>query len=177
MANYISDTETDNETQGSWDETDDETEIDELLYDPEEPSLTKYNIVLCELYNKEYHGQADGEINYHYLTLMRFTKYDYNYINNIILQNPSRFTLEIAECLYLPSSHCVSILKMHWFKLIQRTWKKIYKDRKIINLIRSHPNSLNYKEIHGKWPNYCSKYPTLRGMLSNLYLMSSRSFS
>ena len=168
MANYISDIETDNETQGSWDTTDDDTEMDELIYEPEEPSLTKYNIVLCELYNKEYHGQTDGEINNHYLTLMRFTKYDHNYINSIIVHNPSRFRLEIAECLYLPSSHCVSILKMHWLKLIQRTWKKIYKCRKIINLIRSHPNSLNYKEINGRWPNNCINYPGLKGILSNL---------
>jgi hypothetical protein len=175
MSNYISDTETDDETQGSWNET----ETSELLYDPEEPSLTKYNIVLCELYNKEYHGQADGEINNHYLTLVRFTKYDYNYINSFIMDNPSRFRLEIAECLYLSSSHCVSILKMHWLKLIQRTWKKIYKDMKLIKLIRSHPNSLKYREIHGNWPNNCSKYPTLRGMLSNLpnTSSSSRNFS
>jgi len=173
----ISDTETDIDTIGSWDETDEETEIDEIIYDPEEPSLTKYNIVLCELYNKEYHGQADGEINNHYLTLMRFTKYDYNYINSIIIHNPLRFRLEIAECLYLPSSHCVSILKMHWLKLIQRTWKKIYRTRKRTLLMRSHPNSLNYREINGIWPNNCSNYPTLKGMLSNLSLMSSRSFS
>jgi hypothetical protein len=168
MSNYILDAETDIETQGSWSETDDETEINELLYEPEEPSLTKYNIVLCELYNKEYHGHVDGVINNHYLTLVRFRKYDYNYINSFIMDNPSRFRLEIAECLYLPSSHCVSILKMHWLKLIQRKWKKIYKDMKLIKLIRSHPNSLKYREIHGNWPNNCSKYPTLRGMLSNL---------
>ena len=170
MPNYISDAESDDEiqSQGSSDETDDELDTNELLYDPEEPSLTKYNIVLCELYNKEHHGDVDGEINNHYLTLIRFKKFNYNYINSFITNNPSRFKLEIAECLYLPSSHCVSILKMHWLRLIQRRWKKIYKDRKIINLIRCHPNSIEYREIHGKWPNNCLNYPTLRGMLSNL---------
>ena len=181
MPHNTSDNETEDETQGSWDETedetDDETENTEILYDPEEPSLTKYNIVLCELYNKEYHGDIDGEINNHYLTSIRFKKYDYDCINNFRLHYPPRFRLEISECLYLSSWHCVSILKTHWLKLIQRTWKKIYNYRKKLVLIRSHPNSLNYREIHGIWPNNCSNYPTLKGMLSNLSLMSSRGFS
>jgi len=170
-----SDNETDIESIGSWDETDEETEIDEIIYEPEEPSSTKYNIVLCELYNTEYHGYIDGEINNHYLSLMRFKNYDYNNINNIREQTPSRLRLEIAECLYLPSDHCVSILKTHWLKLIQRTWKKIYRTRKRTLLMRSHPNSLKYREINGRWPNNCSNYPTLRGMLSNLFRTSSRS--
>ena len=164
MSNYISENETESESEsyGSWDETDDESEVDDLIYYPE------YNIVLCELYNKHYHGYVDGEINNHYLSLIRFKNYDYNYINSFRITDPSRYRLEIAECLYLPSSHCISILKTHWLKLIQRTWKKIYKDRKQTLLLRSHPNSLKYREINGRWPNNCANYPTLTGMLSGL---------
>jgi hypothetical protein len=172
MPNYISENDTDEESYNSWDETEDETEdeneVNDLTYEPEEPSLTKYNIVLCELYNKEYHGYIDGEINNHYLTLIRFKKYDYNYINSSRIYNHSRFRLEIAESLYLQSFHCVAILKTHWLKLIQRTWKRIYKYRKQILLIRCHPTSLKYREINGRWPNNCSNYPSLKGMLSGL---------
>ena len=74
MPNYISDTESDDESQGSWNETDDETETSELLYEPEEPSLTKYNIVLCELYNNT-HGTPNinsQHLYYNYLTIYRF---------------------------------------------------------------------------------------------------------
>jgi len=182
MSTFNSYDETDSESMGSWDDhTDNQTHVswddDELVYDPEEPSSTKYNIVLCELYNREYHGQADGEINNHYLSLMRFKNYDYNNINNIRVNYPRTFRLEIAECLYLPSYHCVSILKTHWLKLIQRTWKKIYRCMKQTILIRSHPNSLKYREINGRWPNNCSSYPTLRGMLSKLSRTSSGSSS
>lgn len=173
MPNYISENETDDESYNSWDDTDTESEADDLIYDPEESSLTKYNIVLCELYNKEYHGYIDGEINNHYLSLVRFKKYDYNYINSFRISNPSRFRFEIAECLYLPSSHCISILKTHWLKLIQRTWKKIYKYRKQTLILRSHPNSLKYREINGRWPNNCLNYPILKGMLSYLSKSSS----
>jgi hypothetical protein len=45
MPNYNFDGETDTESYGSWDETDDETENDSI-YDPEEESLTKYKQVL-----------------------------------------------------------------------------------------------------------------------------------
>jgi len=168
MSNYNSQTETDNESYSSGDESEFESEDDDIMYDPEEGSFTKYNIVLCELYNKHYHGYIDGEINNHYLTLIRFKKYDYDYINSFRVSDPSRYRLEIAECLYLPSSHCISILKTHWLKLIQRTWKKIYKDRKQTLLLRSHLNSLKYREINGRWPNNCANYPTLKGMLSGL---------
>jgi len=170
MPNYNFDGETDTESYGSWDETDDETENDSI-YDPEEESLTKYNIVLCEQYDGNKHGIVNGEINNHLLTIARFKKLDMDYINFV-----SQFTpgyLEIAECLYLPSGHCVSIIKTHWLKLIQRIWRKIHRLRKHTIVMRSHPNALKYREIYGMWPNNCINYPSLRGMLSNLFRTSS----
>lgn len=166
MPNYNSDDETEIESNGSWDETDDET-----IYEPEEPSLSKYNIVLCERYNELIHGIVDNHVNDHYLTYIRFKSLDINIINNYI--NNTLCKLEIAECLYLPSQHCISILKTHWLKIIQRTWKKTYKERKLSITRRCHPNAIKYREIYGKWPNNCSNYPLLRGMLSKLSRTSS----
>lgn len=182
MPNYNFDNDTDNETDNesydSWDETDDETEINDSTYEPEEQSLTKYNLVLCEQYDRRLHGICDGEINYHYLTLIRFREYDIDCINVARMIYPNnRSNLEIAECLYLPSDHCVSIIKTYWLKLIQRTWKKIHRSRKLIIAMRSHPNALKYREINGRWPNNCINYPRLKGMLSNLSGTSSRSIS
>jgi len=57
---------------------------------------------------------------------------------------------------------------MEVLEIIQRKWKNIIKERKNILKKRCHPNSIMYREIHGKWPNYCSYFPVLRGMLSNL---------
>lgn len=171
MPNYNFEHETDTESYGSWDETDDETETNDPLYDPEEESLTKYNIVLCEQYDGNKHGVVSGEINNHLLTIVRLKELDMEYIDFV-----SQFTpvyLEIAECLYLESNHCVAILKTHWLKLIQRKWKKICRDRKNIILKRCHPNALKYREIYGIWPNNCINYPSLRGMLSNLSRTSS----
>lgn len=171
---YESEYETDNESYGSWDETD----IDYITYEHQEISLSKYNLVLCELYDRNIHGNIDGEINYHYLTFTRFKIIDNNFINNnfvhLMSSFPNRINLEISQCLYLPSQHCVSILKTYWLKLIQRTWKKICRNRKITVLRRSNPNAIKYREIYGKWPNNCIDYPSLIGMLSNLSRASSR---
>jgi hypothetical protein len=158
------------------DETDNESFNNEIaedefypIYDPEEQSLTKYNLVLCERYNRRLHGAISGEINNHYLTLLRFTEFDYRFIRMILRNHPlSNCKIEIAQCFYLPSEHCVSILKTYWLKLIQRTWKKIYKNRKLIISRRCQPNSLKHKELYGKWPINCIHYPTLKGMLSYL---------
>jgi hypothetical protein len=148
--------------------------VDEIVFDPEEISNTKYNIVLCETYNKKYHGKVEGDINQHYLTLFRLK--DMSVLNDIINRYPNvlpnrinrKIRLEIAECIYLPSEHCVSILKTFWIKIIQRVWKKVFQKRRTVIAHRSNYNALKYKEIYGYWPENCSYYPQLKGMLSNL---------
>lgn len=172
MNNYIFDGETDSESYSSWDETDNESDYGEITYEPEENTLTKYNIVLCEKYNELRHGVSNDNLNNHYLTLIRFKILDINIINALL--NNSNNNLEIAECIYLPSQHCISIIKTFWLKIIQKTWKKIYKERKLCILRRSNPNAQKYKEIHGHWPSQCTNYPQLKGMLSRLSRRSSR---
>lgn len=168
---YNNEYETDDSSYSST-EDDDEMDIYDITYEPEEPSLTKYNIVLCVKYNKLIHGDVDGEINNHYLTLIRFKfslmKFDeinFDYIINTLGYNRNDVRLEITECIYLPSEYCISIIKTHWLRLIQRTWKRIYKERKNILMKRYNPRSLKYREIYGKWPNDCIYLPQLKGML------------
>ena len=165
----MSDVDIENET---YYDSDDSLESNYNFYEPEEPSLTKYTIVLCELYNPQYHGATEGEINYHYLTHVRFKKYIHNemvYMRTILFRSSN---IEIAECYYLPSQECVSILKTFWLKIIQRKWKNIIKERKKIIQKRCNPNSLMYREIHGKWHINCYYYPGIRGMLYNLSRVS-----
>ena len=46
------------------------------MYEPEEISSTKYNIVLAEIYNESAHGvNKFSEINNHYMVLYRFKQY------------------------------------------------------------------------------------------------------
>ena len=75
---------------------------------------------------------------------------------------------EIGENIYLPSGHCICIIKTIWLKLIQRAWKKTYKNR--INVIqkRCSIHSIRTRVITGNWPENCRYLPNIRGILSGL---------
>jgi len=162
MNNYTFEDGTDNMS-------DDETEYGDIMYEPEELTLTKNNIVICEKYNELIHGVSDNEMNYHFLTIFRFKQLEMNIINSFIITSNINSRIEIAECIYLPSEHCISIIKTYWLRLIQRNWKRIIKERSICLIRRCNRNAINHREIYGKWPNECLNYPSLRGMLSSLY--------
>jgi hypothetical protein len=169
----MSDLETDDEyIETNYEDFDNFDDFNDF-YEPEEISLTKFNLVVCERYNPIYHGISTQEMNYHYLIHMRLKTFSFN--NMVINGNTSK--LEIAECITLfPSLHCIAIFKTFWLKIVQRKWKNVLKERDFIIKTRCHPNSLKYREINGKWPRECFYYPILKGMLSNLYITSSRTF-
>ena len=58
------------------------------------------------------------------------------------------------------------IIKTYWLRLIQRHWKKIYKQRFSIITQRIKPINQQYKSIHGNYPSHISNLPSLYGMLS-----------
>jgi hypothetical protein len=169
-----------------------EEEYNNNFYEPEEHSLTKYNISLCELYNKRIHGNENSDVLYHYLVHSRCKMLDIDFINDIadningryhylgnhphdIFRNYRQIIIknnyikpEITECIYLNTGHCVAILKTFWVRLIQRKWKNIIKERENIIKRRLHKNSLRHREITGKWPKDCLEFPQLKGMLSQL---------
>jgi hypothetical protein len=185
----------DNEENDEYDLESDNSEEEHMLnvYDPEENSKTKFTIVICQLYNSKIYGipDANSGVEYHFVTEHRFRMLDIklidyfiytcNYSNidrideitphnifrnyrNIILTD--NIKPEIAECLYLSGGECVAILKTFWIKIIQRKWKNILEERKRIIKLRCQIRSILHREINGKWPQYCLKYPGLKGMLA-----------
>ena len=196
----INDIETDTESSnGSETDSDfeSETDTDDILYEPEEPSLKKYNIVLCELYNDYIHGtDLNTNINKQHLVLFRFKILDIIYINRLAFTRMDYYTTllndnyninhkiyknykniissenyikpELAECIYLPSGDCICIIKTYWLKIIQRKWKLICKQRNHIIKCRSNPYVLFTRSLTGKWPDYCIYLPGIKGMLQEL---------
>ena len=181
-----------NENEEEYDVDDSDDDIDDneyhdnepilfnIIYDPEEFSVKKYNIVICSKYNSQLHGTHEPKISDHYLTQYRLKYFDYAIINELVEfvnENTSQydvdFTVEIAECIYLPSYHCVCIIKTHWLRLIQRKWRNICNERKHVIRLRCILNALRYRESYGKWSSDCINYPVLKGMLSNLSRTSS----
>jgi hypothetical protein len=91
-----------------------------------------------------------------------------NYKN--IIKSFNYIQPHIVECVYLsdPGGECVAILKTFWLKIIQRTWKRVYKQR--MSVLCSVP-MMRMREIRGG--NSCFQYekihiPGLRGMLNGL---------
>jgi hypothetical protein len=171
---------------------DDDFENYNIIYDSGENSKTRFNIVICELYNNNIHGVSPNNSNviYHYLTIHRYKTLDMDIINDMceflnaeyiyipnqhhnifrnyrnIINKENYIKPEIAECIYLQNGESVCIIKTFWIKIIQRTWKRIFKERNNIIKERKSIHALFYREINGKWPSYCYYYPSIKGMLS-----------
>lgn len=166
-------------------------DYDETIYDCDEISATKYNIILCELYNDKIHGATNDHVNDHYLVINRIKKLNMDFINCLthvikqdyihqqqhiiphkiiknyqnIITNANYIKPEIGEVIYLQSGHAVCIIKTFWLKIIQRAWKKVYNQRMQTIQIRCQIHSLKHREITGLWPQNCRCLPSLRGIL------------
>jgi hypothetical protein len=174
------------------DSEDDYEHITNIIYHPEEISKTKYNIGICELYNKRIHGHAPNEILSNYLLINRY-KYlnmgyildDCDFMNNEykclhtyshyifpnyrnIVTMQSYIKPEIIECKLIYTGYYIAIIKTFWIKMIQRFWKNIFRNR--LNAYKNRKNiyAIQYNERNGKWPNNCYSTGELRGMLSKL---------
>jgi hypothetical protein len=187
------------EYDSNYDDLENDNENYDDLYEPEEKDegYSRYNIVLCELYNRHIHGVPENiseNLDTHYLLSCRFKTFNIEFIKSMskfmnreylrlnekerkhyilknysnIISQPNYIKPEIAECIYLNSNECIAILKTFWIRLIQRKWKNIYKERQDILKLRCSYKSLKHRELTGRWPNNCCYYPRLRGMLNNI---------
>ena len=67
-----------------YDDSDYDSDDDEDLYfNPDEQSNTRFNIVLCELYCKLHGKGMGGKLFYYYLNISSFKKLDMNVLNEI----------------------------------------------------------------------------------------------
>ena len=131
------DEENNNNEEEEDDDDDDNEEDDLIIYNGDEGSGTRFNLILCEIYNNKKHGLNNINDTY-YLTLIRIKSiYNFegmtlfaNYFNKLykkhsnkliphshiknyenIITVPNYIKPEIAECIYLPSEHIFSIIK------------------------------------------------------------------
>ena len=57
------------------------------------------------------------------------------------------------------------IIKTHWLRLVQRTWKRIFRERQQMIMKRMHPNAQRYAQIHGTYPPSMRILPSYKGNL------------
>jgi len=172
---------------------------DTYIYYPDEVSNTKYNLINYEIYNPYIHGKTNAYLYKQLLVGDRYKYIDMEiietmlylgeYINMLVCEkimtmNPcihpfirnfrsitmqTSGNLEIAECIYLDCDVMVAILKTFWLKLIQRTWRNVFRERERIKKLRMRVASFIYREMHGEWPPECKIIPGLKGMLNKQF--------
>ena len=58
------------------------------------------------------------------------------------------------------------VLKTHWLRLVQRHWKKVFKERKLKMAARTFLKNQIFREIHGKYPSGLNVIPSILGMMN-----------
>jgi hypothetical protein len=126
------------------------------IYEPYTYYLShlNYNNDICKIIQND-HNKIHRNINKEIISTRMFYKKASlypnlntsisNYYN--IVQCERYIKPEIGQNIQLESGHCVSIIKTIWIKLIQRTWKKIYKMKKDVIQKRQTIASINHRKI------------------------------
>ena len=148
------------------------------------------NLALCELYNPNIHHYSSIEeewknqsthwlnihtihSNYNFLKIKKQIKrirkgylesnsvhpYIRNYQN--IIKNNNYIQIHLVKNILLSTGETICIIKTYWLRIIQRTWKRVYKKRKEVIEKRKSIYALTYFQLHGKWPNVCLYIPKL----------------
>jgi uncharacterized protein YifE (UPF0438 family) len=86
------------------------------------------------------------------------------YFNSHSWPRGSSKSIEIMKLDMKKDEYCV-IIKTHWIRLVQRTWKRVFIERKRILKQRMSINCQRYFEMRGQYPNYASNIPEIHGML------------
>ena len=169
-------------TDDSYNNSDDDY-IDNIYYTDREfvgsdKESGKYYIGSCEIISNPSTG---------YYLLMRiavskitFFKFPFTHINKYlcwfnIAERDDRFNFQwnyyikwtrvnILK-LYIINDVYTVVIKTFWIRIIQRNWKRIYKKRQEIIKKRKRLDSLQHREITGRFPYGLNVLPSFHGML------------
>jgi len=86
-----------------------------------------------------------------------------------IVKHHSYLQPEIFEKVYI-DERCCAIIKTFWIKIVQRSWKRVFKERVKIKALRRRPSAIIHLQRTNKWPDDCAYMPSIRhmtGLLSN----------
>ena len=146
-----------------------------------------YKLAICEVFHPVLHGQDENSspaIHTHFLvyTLIDLPNfYDLIYLweeqhlkaihgrlkNHPTIRNYRKvqkkyIRLEIIQADVLTGQEEVAYLKTFWLRIVQRRWKKIYKDRQTLIQQRSTFKALQERQRTGKWPPHLRQWPLFR---------------
>jgi hypothetical protein len=176
----VSDSETDQELDTDSD-NDSDIEFEEFIIEPDDDEYD-------EIYQEDsHHVYGEKEHDHYYIGLAKrisietllmvnsvsantFFMYSFprirDYLAKYSILNIQNAKVHIMKLCILPDDTYSVILKTHWLRLVQRHWKKIFKERKHVIKGRCKIQNRFYKEIHGRYPYGLNYVPTIHGMLS-----------
>jgi len=113
-----------------------------------------------------------------YVSAFTFFKYNYSVIYNYLLLTtifgisvPFRKIDIIQICDYI-DENCITvdryIIKTFWLRIIQRKWKKIYREKMRVIELRKQWSSISHFEIWGRYPYGLNNMPSIYGMLADI---------
>ena len=73
----------------------------------------------------------------------------------------------------LDSSFLLGINKLFWLRIVQRTWKRVFRERQRVLNGREPTEAVARHTITGSWPSGLTELPELRGMLAPSSVSSS----
>lgn len=77
------------------------------------------------------------------------------------VENPK---IDIIQLRIIGESY-TAIKKTYWLRIIQKHWKKTFKERTRIIHKRGSPQNQNYRSINGFYPENIKRIPTIKGLL------------
>ena len=137
--------------------------------DSDSESSDSDDIDFDEQQNEMYHLQSVMRMyrrQYHMIThTPLITNQPHKTIRNYeaIIAKPNYLQPEIVQCIVLMTRETVVVKKTFWLRLIQRTWKRVFRLRR--SIARNLDFIINY-QIEG---GYSNKIPSIRGMLWYLH--------
>ncbi len=147
--------------------------------------MSRYNLAFCELFHPAIHGITNysyKNISEHFLVIEIIDIEEYfndeicsSLLNDyyiylsyrVISPHPTvrnyhrlanNCAIEIVEDIELETGELIGIIKTFWIKLIQRKWKKIFKNRKEIISQRKRITNLRERELTGRFPGKLNYY-------------------
>jgi len=151
--------------------SDDDSVLEPLFEDEEENQFVdepkenqQYYIGICKMIKPE---------NYYYMLSVvsnrAFFQYSYGIIQKylqlmslVYVCNPN---VEIMQlCIQEDSTYNV-ILKTFWIRLVQRNWRRVLRERLLINIKRGSLVARKHIELRGRYPSGLNSMPSLRGMI------------
>jgi hypothetical protein len=152
----------DNQNSESESESESDTESDTESERDEEDKISRLQLLFTRLqsiYRIYKVSLIMNSSNRAYLT-HDFIRNYYSIIRNNVYMKP-----QIFQKIYLKGNECCAIIKTIWLKIVQRSWKRVFKERQKIIKMRMLPKNIIHWQTCGKWHDSCLYLPSIKGMI------------